>query len=83
MGALSAPHLHPPHNYAQPGLIHFEIAKVSGLCADLAGCTSRANLCNQHSFLKGLAHIHAFSESKIARKTPSVMFWGYYTLIRH
>lgn len=80
----SASHPHTPHICAQPGLVYVEIARLSGLCAYLLGCTSRANLCSQDSFLKGAhplsgpSHVYALSASKYADETPSVMFWGHY-----
>lgn len=82
MECLGASYPHTPHPYAQPGLVHDKLAKLSGLSAFLLGCTSRANHCSQDSFLNGLhlmpdpAHFHASSESKSADKPPRMMLWG-------
>lgn len=82
MRRLDASHPHAPHPCVQPGLIHIELAKLSGLWAFLLGYTSRANLCSQDRFLNGLyfmpgpSYFHAFSGYKSADKTPRVMFWG-------
>lgn len=82
MGLLGASQPHTPHPCAQPGLVHNELAKLSGLSAFLLGCTSRANLCSQDSFLNGLhlmpdpSHFPAFSEFKSTDKPPRVTLWG-------
>lgn len=82
MRLLGASYPAAPHPCVQPGLIHVELAKLSGLCAALLGYTSRANLHSQDRFLNGLylmpgpSYFHAFSGYKSASKTPRVMFWG-------